>query len=165
MPEIMEGKYDEKKGNDLLEIACVTNEEILYLLDSGDQVELWSIPLTQKDSTDEVQIEEKKFIFHTQNMIDILYTDKDYIAYKELSAYTEFDRTKQKKMVINADHKETKIYYTGLINNWRNEKQSWDIWCYDCTANKSYCMVPENESADLQIEKAEKMNQHNVTDV
>ena len=102
LPEIMEGKYDEKKGSDLLEIACVTNEEILYLLDSGDQVELWSIPLTQKDSTDEVQIEEKKLIFHTQNMIDILYTDRDYIAYKELSAYKEFDRTKQKKMVINA---------------------------------------------------------------
>lgn len=79
----------------------------MYLLDSGEQVELWSIPLTQKDSTDEVQVEEKKFIFHTQNMIDILYTDRDYIAYKELSVYKEFDRTKQKKMVINADHKET----------------------------------------------------------
>ena len=98
--------FEITKGSDLLEIACVTNEEILYLLDSGDQVELWSIPLTQKDSTDEVQVEEKKFIFRTQNMIDILYIDRDYIAYKELSAYKEFDRTKQKKMVINVDHKE-----------------------------------------------------------
>lgn len=268
--------FEITKGSDLLEIACVANEEILYLLDSGDQVELWSIPLTQKDSTDEVQVEEKKFIFRTQNMINILYADRDYIAYKELSAYKEFDRTKQKKMVINVDHKEIsycqpdnfniqavqsenqdddgtillaknvgedqypkniyvhkvgsgkvdrvaqtytskdhmvsiaysedKIYYTGLVKNWRNEKQSWDIWCYDCRTNKSYCMVlekqmkatasfseivalyindheiwietankkskylhcplvPENESADLQIKKAEKMNQHNVTDV
>lgn len=43
-----------------------------------------------------------------------------------------------------------------------------EIWIE--TANKKskylHCpLVPENESADLQIEKAEKMNQHNVTDV
>lgn len=73
--------------------------------------------------------------------------------------YTSKDHT------VSIAYLEDKIYYTGLVNNWRNEKQSWDIWCYDCTANKSYCMVPENESADLQIEKEEKMNQHNVTDV
>ena len=210
--------FEITKGNNLLKIAYVTNEEILYILDREDQVELWTLPLIQKDNKDEVQTEKKKFIFRTQNMIDILYADSDYIAYKENFDYKEFDRGKQKKMVINADNKtifycqpdnfniqaaqsengdtdgtilltknvgedqypqniyvhkvgsekvqhvaktftskdhtvsivysENKVYYTGLIHNWKNEKQSWDIWCYDCTTNRSYCMVSEKQMKD-----------------
>lgn len=38
-----------------------------------------------------------------------------------------------------------KIYYTGLKKDWRDEKQSWDIWCYDCKSNSNYCMIEEKQ--------------------
>lgn len=207
-----------QKGMTLLKIAYVTNEEIIYILDKDDKCELWTIPLIQNNNKDEVQVEKNKLIFRTTDIIDVLYADTDYIAYKENLNYAEFERTQQKKILINADSKKSsycqpnnfniqvvqsgnknadgmillaknvgknqyplniyvhkvgsgkvdkiavtytsknrtitlaslndKVYYTGLIKNWRNEKQSWDIWCYDCNTNRSHCIVPEKYIKD-----------------
>lgn len=204
-----------QKGITLLKIAYVTNEEIIYILDNDDKFELWTIPLIQNNNKDEVQTEKKKLIFRTIDAIDVLYADTDYIAYKENWNYAEFDRTQQKKILINADSKKSsycqpnnfniqvvqsgnrnvdgmillaknvgkdqyprniyvhkvgsekvdkisgtytsknciinivslddKIYYTGLIKNWRDEKQSGDIWCYDCKENRNYCIVQKKQ--------------------
>ena len=208
-----------QKDITLLKIAYVTNEEILYILDKDDKFELWTIPLIQNSNKDEVQTEKKKLIFRTIDIIDVLYADTNYIAYKENLNYAEFNRTQQKKILINADSKKSsycqpnsfnirvvqsgninddgmillaknmgknqypkniyvhkvgtekvdkivdtytsknciinivsfddKIYYTGLIKNWRNEKQSWDIWCYDYKANRNYCVVQEKHIKDM----------------
>lgn len=208
-----------QKGTTLLKIAYVTNNEIMYILDKDDKIELWTIPLNQNNNQDEVQIEKKKFIFRTTDIIEVLYADTDHIAYKENLNYAEFDRIEQKKILINVDSKrssycqpnnfniqiaqsgnkniegmillaknvgknhypqnlyihkvgsgkvdkiavtympknctinivycDSKIYYTGLIKNWRNEKQSWDIWCYDCKANRNYCIVQKKYIKDM----------------
>lgn len=208
-----------QKGITLLKIAYVTNEEIIYILDKDDKFELWTIPLIQNNNKDEVQTEKKKLIFCTIGIIDVLYADTDYLAYKENLNYAEFDRTQQNKILINVDSKKSsycqpdnfniqvvqsgnrnvdgmillaknvgknqypkniyvhqvgsgkvdkiadtytsknctinivsfddKICYTGLIKNWRNEKQSWDIWCYDCKANRNYCIVQEKHIKDM----------------
>lgn len=209
-----------QKSITLLEIAYVTNEEIIYILDKDDRFELWTIPLMQNNNKDEVQAEKKELIFCTTDIIDVLYADTDYIAYKKNLNYVEFNRTKQKNILINVDSKncsycqpnnfnirvvqsgnrnvdggmillaknvgknqypqniyvhkvgsqkvdkiadtytskectinivsyDNKIYYTGLIKNWRNESQSWDIWCYDCKANKNYCIVQEKHIKDM----------------
>lgn len=208
-----------QKGVTLLKIAYVTNEEILYVLDRDDTVELWTIPLIQNSNQDEVQTEKKKLIFRTIDVIEVLYADANYIAYKENLNYAEFDRTQQKTILINVDSKKSsycqpdnfnihdarscngnvdgvilmaknvgknqypkniyvhkvgsgkvdkiadtytsknntidmvimndKIYYTGLIKSWRNEKQLWDIWCYDCKENKGYCIVQEKRIKDM----------------
>lgn len=207
-----------QKGITLLKIAYVTNEEIIYILDKDDKFELWTIPLIQNNNKDEVQTEKKKLIFRTIDTIDVLYADTNYIAYIENWNYAEFDRTQQKKILINTDSKKSsycqpnnfniqvmqsgnrnvdgkillaknvgkdqyprniyvhkvgsgkvdkiagtytskncsinivsfddKIYYTGLIKNWRNEKQSWDIWCYDCKTDRNYCIVQEKHIKD-----------------
>lgn len=214
--EIMKGQ----KAETLQEIAYVTNEEIIYILDIDDKFELWAIPLIQNNNQDEVQTEKKKLIFRATDVIEVLYADTDYIAYQESHLkYKEFDRTQQKKISINVDSKKSsycqpnnfniqiaqsgdtnidgmillakntgknhypeniyvhkvgsgkvdkiaktyisknftinivsfddKIYYTGLIKNWRNEKQSWDIWCYDCKENRNHRIVQEKNINDV----------------
>lgn len=209
-----------KKDRDitLLEIAYVTDEEILYILDKDDTCELWSIPLAHYKNKEHVQTSKKKLIFRTTNIMNVLYVDTEYIAYEENLHYAEYDRIHQKKILVNNERKKdsycqpdvfiiedtelgnknidgmillaknagedqypgniyvhkvgsgkvkkiadtylsknwtiklvysnNKIYYTGLKKDWRNEEQSWDIWCYDCKSNSNYCILEEKQIKD-----------------
>lgn len=96
---------EEQKGISIQNIASVTNEEIMYLLDKEDKFELWTIPLKQKKNKDVVQTEKKRFLFSTKDNIDIVYANANYIAYKENLNYTEFDRKQQKNILANASDK------------------------------------------------------------
>lgn len=93
------------KGITLVEIAYVTNEEILYILDTDDKCELWSIPLVHYNNKEHVQTTKKKLLFRTTNIMNVLYADTEYIAYKENSHYAEYDRIHQKKVLINDERK------------------------------------------------------------
>ena len=207
-----------EKGIALLEIAYVTDEEILYILDKDDKCELWSIPLVHHNNKEHVQTQKKKLLFRTTNLMNVLYADAEYIAYKENLHYAEYDRIHQKKVLINEKKKkdsysqpdsfiinnmelgnrnvdgmillaknvgenqypkniyvhkvgsgkvkkiantyisknwtieliysDNMIYYTGLKKDWRNEEQSWQIWCYDCKSNSNNCIIEENQLKD-----------------
>lgn len=54
-----------------------------------------------------------------------------------------------KNCTINIVSCDGEIYYTGLIKNWRNEKQAWDIWCYDCKANRNRRIMQEKSIKDV----------------
>lgn len=207
-----------EKGIALLEIAYVTDEEILYILDKDDKCELWSIPLVHHNNKEHVQTQKKKLLFRTTNLMNVLYADAEYIACKENLHYAEYDRIHQKKVLINEKKKkdsysqpdsfiinnmelgnrnvdgmillaknvgenqypkniyvhkvgsgkvkkiantyisknwtielvysDNMIYYTGLKKDWRNEEQSWQIWCYDCKSNSNNCIIEENQLKD-----------------
>ncbi len=94
----------------LLGVAYVTEEEIFYLLDKDNQCELWGIPLGHNNNKEYVQTEKKKLLFRTSNIVEILYADAEYIAYKEGLHYKEYDRVHQRNIVIN--HKRNKDLYS-----------------------------------------------------
>lgn len=103
--------FEVSKKETLRNIAYVTDEEILYILEKDDKDELWSIPLVHYNNEEYVQPEKKKFLFRTEELMDILYADSKYIAYseyidyKEDVEYAEYDRIHQKKILVNAERK------------------------------------------------------------
>ena len=108
-----------EKGIALLEIAYVTDEEILYILDKDDKCELWSIPLVHHNNKEHVQTQKKKLLFRTTNLMNVLYADAEYIAYKENLHYAEYDRIHQKKVLINEKKKKDSYSQPDsfIINN------------------------------------------------